>query len=663
MTPIRRIDPGEERGVILVVTALIVVALAVVVALVVDLGQLRTDRRTNKSVADVAARAGISRLPFGPWAGVCQARRYLLDNARGFSAFDAGSETWSNAASPPTVHASSPCPANPLTPDATPCQPNAPGTWARLQATAGGGRFTVEIQAGYAMPDSRFGEDTALADTGDPAAGSCDNLAVIVTQRRPLLFAPVVGIADGETRVRSVGRLNAVETLEFVAALQLLEEHKCAVLETGGANTRVISQPFGTYPGTIQIDSAADSGSCPSPILNGQATSGGPSIVACSADSTNPSCSGGTGTRASRIGIYALNFTRPAGYVTSAYPSTYGDTRAIASPRTGRKYADRRYRENIRALDATVKSTITGNSGRPPGCAAVVDSSCTGNGVTWLVLQPADCNSLATFFLLPGRTSAPNIWFNCDLNVNTPLTLTASDASIVVTGQLQVGSTFTVTDARRLYVGGRSTGNKVGLDVGTGGTFTVNAGSHLTCKTRNEVGHTTRLVVGSGSMKVASGSTMRLCQTVVLLASGYDKVPTADGSSPCQTSACVNYTGSISISSGGFVDWSAPNEIRDRLPTAAELATTNPFEDLALWTEAGGNANSMAGGATTSMAGSFFMPNADAFNLTGGGALPVYLSAQFIATSMKVSGGATVNLVPNPLDSIPTSVYTVLLVR
>ena len=652
----------DERGVVLVITALVVVALAAIVALVVDLGQLRSDRRSNKAVADVAARAGISRLPFGPWAGVCQARRYLLDNAKGFDAFDAGSETWSNAATPATVAGTSPCPANVLTPDPTPCQPNAPATWAKLQATAGGGRFSIEIQAGYAMPDSRFAEDTGRADTGNPAAGSCDNLAVIVTQRRPLLFAPVLGVADGESRVRSVGRLNAIETLEFVAALQLLEEHKCAVLETGGANTRVISQPFQTYPGTIQIDSAADSGSCPSPILNGQATAGGPSIVACSTDSTNLSCLDGTGTRPSRIGIYALNFSRPPGYITSGYPSTYGDTAAMASPRTGRKYADRRYRANVRSLDATVKSVITGNSGRPPGCATVVNNACTGNGTTWLVLQPSDCGSLATFFLVPGRSSAQHIWFNCDLNVTTPLTLSAANSSIVVTGQLEVSNVFTITDPRRVYIGGRATGNKVGLDL-SGGVFTVNPGGHLSCNTRTEVGHTTRLVVGSGSMKVSSGATVRMCQTFVLLASGYDKVPSVDGNSPCQTSACAGYTGTISISSGGFVDWSAPNEIRDRLPDATELATTNPFEDLALWTEAGGNGNSMAGGATTSMAGSFFMPNADAFNLTGGGALPVYLSAQFIATSMKVSGGATVNLVPNPLDSIPTSVYTVVLVR
>ncbi len=654
---------GEERGVILTVSALVVVVLAVVVALVVDLGQLRSDRRTNKSVADVAARAGISRLSYGPWAGVCQARRYLLQNAKGFSSFDPGSETWSNAATPPTVYSSTPCPVNPLTPDTTPCAANNPATWARLQATALGGRVTIEIQAGYAMPDSRFTEDSGRGDVGDPAFGSCDNLAVILTQDRELLFAPVIGVASGESRVRSVGRLNAVETLEFVAALQLLEENNCNVLQTGGAGTRVVSQPLGTYPGTIQIDSAADSGSCPAPILNGQATAGGPSIVACSTNSTNPICQSGTGDRPSRIGIYALNFSRPPGYITSGYPDTYGDRAAVGSPRTGRKFADRRYRANVDTFDESVKGVLTGNSGRPPGCASVVDNACTGNGLTWLVLQQTDCNNLVAFFLVPGRSSAQNIWFNCDLSVGSPLTLSAADSYMVVTGQLQVTSTFTVSDPRKLYIGGRATGNKIGLDLGGGGVLTVNNGGQLTCQTRTQVGKVTRMVVGNGSMNVASASTARLCQTFVLMASGYDKIPATDGTSPCKTTACSTYTGTVSISSGGFVDWSSPNEIRDRQPTANELATTNQFEDLALWTEAGGNGNSMAGGATTSMAGSFFLPNADSFNLAGGGALPVYLSAQFIATSMKVTGNATVNLVPNPIDSIPTSIYTVLLVR
>jgi hypothetical protein len=660
---VRSGDRGES-GAVVVLLALSLVAIAMIAALVVDEGQLRTDRRSNKSVTDVATLAGVSRLAFGPWAGVCRARQYLLNSATGFTGFDAGSETWSNAASPPTVYGSTPCPANSLAPDASPCVPGNPATWAKLQATGGGGNFTVEIQSGYAMPDARFSEDTGRGDGGDPTKGACDNLAVIVSQRRPPSFAQAGGFSATTTRVRSVGRLNAIETVDFVAALQLLEQHRCGVLQTGGANTRVIAQPFGTYPGTIQIDSADDSGSCSQPIINAQATSGGPSVLACSANSTNPDCAAGTGTRPSRIGVYALNLSRPATDITTTFGTTYGDTAALASPRTGRTFADRRYRQNVANLDAQVRTILTGNSGKPPGCAAVVLNACTGDGVTWLVLQPLDCGTLPAFFLVPGRSSAQNIWFNCDLSVDVPLSLTSANSYVVVTGKLAVNDTFTITDPRRLYIGGQSTGSKVGLDVG-GATsvLKLNTGATTTCGARTGAGHATRVVVGNGSMKVASGATIRMCQSFVELASGFAKVPSTDGTPPCQTAACAGYTGTISVSSGSFVDWSAPNEISGRLPSADELTTTNQFEDLALWTEAGGNTNSMSGASATSMAGTFFMPNADAFNLAGGGSLPVYLSAQFIATSMKVTGGATVSLVPNPLDSIPTSVYNTVLVR
>ena len=43
--------------------------------------------------------------------------------------------------------------------------------------------------------------------------------------------------------------------------------------------------------------------------------------------------------------------------------------------------------------------------------------------------------------------------------------------------------------------------------------------------------------------------------------------------------------------------------------------------------------------------------------------MPIDLSAQFVSTTLEVTGGATVNLVPNPEDSIPVSIYTTLPVR
>jgi hypothetical protein len=661
----RRARETDERGAVLVLTALGVPAVFVMVALVLDLGQLRTDRRTNKGVADMAAAAGVGRLALGPWSGVCKARDYLLGNLKGVSSFDGGSESWSDGATPATVRASSPCPATATGADSVQCAPHTPGTWARLRATAGGGRFGIEIQSGYPLPDGRFSEDAARADGGSADQGSCDNLAIIVTERRAPFFGQVVGAPTRTTTVRSVGRLNATETVNYTAALQLLERNKCNVLQTGGSNTRVFAQPYGEHPGIIQIDSADDAGSCPSPILNGQETSGGPSIVACSANSTVSGCRAGVGARRSRVGIYALNFVRPAGDIATPYPGTYGDTRAVANVRAGRRPADRRYRANVTRLDAEAKSVITGNSGRPPGCAAVTNNACTSttDGRTWLVLSSTDCSNLSTFFTTPGRTSAQNIWFNCDLDVTGDLTLTAADSYVVITGNLSVKKVFTIDDPRRLYIGGRSTGNTVGLADGSpGSALRVNLGGAASCAGRANP-KATRLVVGNGSLKVTSGASTRLCHTFVYLASGYDKVPAVDGTVPC-SSPCSTYNGVIEVTAGATIRWTAPNQITGRLPTPQELDYgANPFEDLALWSEAGGNTNSITGGGASSLTGVFFVPNADAFNLAGGSGQSIDLSAQFISRTLKITGGATINLIPNPTDAIPVVIYSTLLVR
>lgn len=180
---------------------------------------------------------------------MCRARTYLRSNA-GFSSFDSGSEKWFKLTSPPTTLSTSPCLSVTSTPYTTQCRPNDPSTWGRLTATAGGGRYSVEIQAGYTMPDSRFAEDAGVAgDNGNPVKGSCDNLAVIITERRAPLFAGVMDRADKTTTIRSVGRLAHGDTNDYTPALLLLEQHGCAVLSATSQPSRVIAQPFRSDPG------------------------------------------------------------------------------------------------------------------------------------------------------------------------------------------------------------------------------------------------------------------------------------------------------------------------------------------------------------------------------------------------------------------------------
>jgi hypothetical protein len=676
----------DERGVVVILYALALTGIVTVAAMVLDLSQLRSDRRINKSVADSAVRAGLGVLQAGPWSGVCRAREYLRTN-KGLSSFDPGSEKWFQLSAPLNRLTSSPCLNTTNAPFVNLCLPGELGiprtdTWGRLTATAGGGRYTIEIQSGYSMPDPRFPEDQlAAADTGDPLKGSCDNLAVIITEKRTPLFGGVIDRRTRTTTIRSVGRLSMISTGEYNPALLLLERAGCDVLVAGSNNTRVIAQPYLDHPGVIQIDSA-DTVGCSNgqAVLNGANTSGGPSVVACSAKLLNPTpgCNLATADKPSRIGIYALNFPHPPGdrvttdYNTDLSLSTYGDTKAVPSAQSGREPIDHFYRKNVRSLDAEAKAMVNGNAGKPPGCTTIVLSSCTGNGVTWLVLQQADCNTLTGplnfFTLVPTRLLAQNIWFNCDLSVRTPVLLEGLNSRIVVTGQLQVASTFSILDPRAIYIGGRSGSNRIGLDIDNGGVFSVNRATAVDCAARALIGRYTKVVVGNGSMNLSSGGAAFLCQTFVYMASGYDKVPATDNTPPC-SSPCSTYTGTISIGSGSSVDWSAPNLITDRRPDLVDvdlgglIPPVSPFEDVAFWTEAGGTANSISGNGGTKMTGVYFMGNAHSFSLAGNSGANVYLSAQFISRTMKVTGGAVVNLVINPIDAIPIIVYELLLVR
>ncbi len=664
------------------------VAVTTIAALALDLAQLRTDRRVNKSLADTSVRAGLGVLNLGPWSGVCRARDYLRANSSALSSFDAGSEKWFQLSAPLNALTSSPCLNTTSAPFTTLCLPgplNSPAfdTWGKLTATADGGRYTIEIQSGYAMPDSRFAEDSlAATDTGNPLTGSCDNLVVIITENRAPFFGRVAGGGNQTTRIRSVGRLSLISTGDYNPALLLLERDACDVLSVASNNSRVIAQPYLGHPGVFQIDSANRSG-CASnqAVLNGAATSGGPSIVACSSKAVNPT-SGcdvdplGTGTP-SFIGLYGLNFQPPGAFMTSI-AGTYGDTTAVRSGQSGRQSIDSLYRKNVVSLDTEARGVLTTNGTTPrtipPGCVAVVNKACTGSGLTWLVFQGNECSmaNLNTYFLLnPLKKLAQNVWFNCDLNVNgllgglTPLTLSGASSYIVITGQLAATSTFAITDPRTIFIGGRSTGNKIGLDIGNGGNLNVNNPvPGVNCLLPVGLG-TTRMVVADGSFNFASGGTAHLCQTFVFMASGYGKVPTSDGTAPC---TCSGYLGAVSIGSGATIDWVAPNVITLRRPTVAEVdlgsipAPVSPYEDIGLWTEAGGVSSVSAGGGAA-MVGVYFLGNADQFTLAGNSGANVRLNAQFISRRMKVTGGATVSLVLSPYDSIPELVYSMVLVR
>ena len=86
----KRRSRRHERGAVAILMALVMTALLVVTAMVLDFGLVRVDRQVNKSAADAAAVAGVYGLDGGdgqphPYIGVCQAMRYLAQNDDRFS--------------------------------------------------------------------------------------------------------------------------------------------------------------------------------------------------------------------------------------------------------------------------------------------------------------------------------------------------------------------------------------------------------------------------------------------------------------------------------------------------------------------------------------------------------------------------------------------------
>ena len=693
---------ADQAGAVIVIYAIMMTILLGVLALVIDLAQVRAERRLDKAMADSAVRAGLGILQAGPWLGICRSENYLLDNSQRFNSWDTNSQNFYTML-PPSVttivsHVTNPCLSPPSPPQL--CLPFGAlnnTSWGQMVATAAGGRFHIEVDSGYWMPDPRFPEDNGMSDNGGLLMGGCDNLAVIITEQHPTLFSGVLGMKPITTVVRSVGRFSVDTSGQYNPAVLLLEPHGCGVLTVSGSGTRLISQPYGDHPGIIQIDSADDQGGCASnqAVLNGSSTNGGPSIMVCSATNgiapmppVAPGCNAAvlgvteTAFTSSRVGIYALNWSHPSSdYVTTAFStnmsvSTYGDTSAVRSAQAGRGPVDAIYRLSIQALDQKANNYISGNSGMPPGCTSVVANTCTGNGVTWLVLQQADCNALATTFsalLHPTWAAMANIYFNCNLNVaanNSPLgglLLTGLNGTIVVTGTLSVSTLFSIADANNIFVGGTQSGSAVGLSLGNGSNFNVNNPLPGTaCPPAAGLPHYTAMVVGNGSFNMSSSAADHLCQTMVYMANGFNNLPSTNGTGPCTCSGTgfANYTGYVSISSGSQVDWTAPNLIAGARATAQQLATITPFEGLALWTEAGGNnTNSINGGGNSQMTGVFFMPNANTFTLAGGSGANVYLGAQFIARTMKVTGGGIIDVTLNPFDTVPFVFYDIYLVR
>ena len=644
----------DERGAFLVVWALVIVAVLIMVAIVVDLGQARSTRRLDQQLADFAALAAGNTLEStGSGEAAC------LD---AFASIRANS---------PDLPSGSPnC--NPMADRCTATTSSRTVTWSS-------GEYSVAFTHPVNATDPVMDDD--LRENAERDGDRCDRFKVTVQQEEETLFGAIAG-RDTLTTSGNAIALATAEREKEVPSLWLLDPEDCTSLNVSGGSILRVGLAGTDTPVPAPTDTALEGGTALSGPVGGFVTidsdgtrcSG--SQVTLDADNSSqvravPEPPGetepppGTGVIKGAVRLWALpegvsgcpasddNATpdreedhacQTADIGTSVVPAPSAlDSRATRSP------IDHRY--NCRPTtptDPTPYDSFHGlemepcKTGRPAyidQLRALVGGTAYGqvtddlsvlypDAVTGYKKLPDGAYGMPNCNVPPGVRTVPpgNYYIDCPtLTVGNGTILTFSSGNLVFRGGIKL------------------TGSGV-LNVNT-----ANPVNHLDSACRDVVStycvqrssaHAAFLYQRSGDMEM-TGGVLNVNRTMV-----------------------YQENGSVKVTGGAPPSWTAPLES----PLSGNYTNTcttsfpcSPFQGLALWSEKSAD-YTINGGGTLNLEGVFFTPEARPFKLTGGGGFTP-LRAQFIAYQLTVSGGGTLRLVPDARQHIPQTRRAAILIR
>lgn len=235
----------DEKGIFLVLWAVFVLALLGMVAIVLDLGALRADRRKSRAAADAAATAGAQSIALGPMSACNAAWTYALLNLE-------------------LATTSSPC----AVPSALATCTSASTTQARSKPV---GAYTITIAYPVASGDplgdafllaNAVGPDISQNESAAADGVACARLGVKIELTREPIFARVINGGTNTTSSHSVARY--VRQIggggEKPALVALHPTHKCTI-DSGPGMIRAM--PTGTQPALIYADSDGSGSDCP----------------------------------------------------------------------------------------------------------------------------------------------------------------------------------------------------------------------------------------------------------------------------------------------------------------------------------------------------------------------------------------------------------------
>jgi hypothetical protein len=660
-----RADGSSERGAYLILWALLVVGVMIMVALVLDLGSLRSDRRGNQTITDLAALAAgprLAQLPTPDAVGACEdAFRYARTNTPGLAGM-------SNAS---IDTACAPLSCDPSSPPAT-------GT----DATISVGDFSVTVR--YPIPAGELSSTTA-AD-----GSTCERMRVSIDRTVDSFFAKIIGVDTLTSHSSSMVRGFSSTIEKQVAALLVLERIDCGALRgtaSGAGAGGILVLPFDAdHPGLIGVDSYGDQPPCNNTTTANGYVVFGKQLPPSSERPNAPSIeaqglpSGAPG----RIDLWALRVGSPH----TAYPVPSGVAPApTPGDITSRGPVDVKYNSTNRITN--FRSSVGTRVNWNVVTARTNLFTVYPEDFVLLGIEPnAKCNA-ADHAPIPASYS--NVFINCPGGPPTlrfqPNNLTfLGDGTFIVNGETTIGSgnRLLFPNAKEVLIKGSASNglnNQGYFYVNTGTMTTVPAppvpsgdepapgdpslpGTWSCTQDRGKDDGVTQpsvVAIHNGPLTSSTSAAFKLCQTFVYMSGSGIQQFTGDAAHQCNSFPCpLNnaYTGALSVF--GAIDWSAPNQHTTDADPAGPT-DTQPFEDLAMWTEASSQSEIKGQGASRT-SGVYFFPNATIV-FSGQSSQNIKLNAQFFARKIDMSGQGTLALKPNPRDSVETKKPSWSLIR
>jgi hypothetical protein len=657
---------GDDRGAVLVLASIVLLALFIMTALVVDLGMSRQTRRNAQVDADMAVLAagwvfagnGLDSVIADPRQACKAAVDSVRINVPDFPLTGVADMIGTTVAGP-LATVGGQCGILPMDcPDA--------GTYILTSKKSAPYRLIFQ----WPVPDSdiaRSGVVESKTFDGEP----CDRIRVTLERDDPSIFGRVIGYNGRTMRASATARGILGEKGESAPALLLLERVACGTIQVSGQGS-ISVRSFEDQVGIMHSDSSART----SDTCNFNENAGGRDIYGGVASDKWPSikADGVEGGARGRIQTYSVfpgvngrggaEVNPNCSWTNQIINDNCYDTKTglssapIGASIVSRRPVDSKYQANVGSVYAEAWGRVHNTNGTtrtttPPAGFTLYATCSPSNQVITAAQVFVDC---------PGGFTANNVVF--------------TGTEVVFNGPLGVNNNryLAAPNVRKFYVRG-------GITLVSGAKLSVNAGSSSglttapaswpaaanSCLTERPPGDPSRnwtQLVAFGPVTVGNDS-LQLCQTMGLLTyntgSAYQAVQSTSGHNCSTTRPCpadsppAGVTGShpiISASNSNNIFWTAPN----RSSGGATVYTgDSPFEDLALWTEAIGTTSSgecnFSGNPTVIAGGVFFHPNCN-FKYSGKSNADNPFNAQFVGRRINMSGQGAFALRPNPADSI-----------